>query len=202
MREAESPQQRYDNARAQRRKNYRHGVPAGEAPSESVTIDDFFSYMPMHNYIYTPSRELWPAASVNARIAPIALARANGKPALNKAGEPIMQAANAWLDKNKPVEQMTWAPGLPMIIRDRLVSAGGWVEHRGVSCFNLYRPPDIKLGDADEAGPWLAHVHRLYPKAEAHHIVQWLAHRVQRPAEKINHAPCSAAYRASAKTRC
>jgi hypothetical protein len=61
-------------------------------------------------------------------------------------------------------------------------------ERRGVSCFNLYRPPEIELGDADAAGLWLAHVHRLYSKAEAHHIIQWLAHRVQRPQEKINHA--------------
>jgi hypothetical protein len=83
---------------------------------------------------------------------------------------------------------MTWAPGVPAIIRDRLVSAGGWIERVGVSCFNLYRPPDVQPGDAAEAELWLAHVHKLYPKEEAHHLIQWLAHRVQRPAEKINHA--------------
>ena len=31
-------------------------------------------------------------------------------------------------------------------------------------------------------------MHRLYPKAVAHHVIQWFAHRVQRPQEKINHA--------------
>ena len=37
-------------------------------------------------------------------------------------------AASAWLDRNQPVEQMTWAPGEPMLIRDRLISEGGWIE--------------------------------------------------------------------------
>jgi hypothetical protein len=27
--------------------------------------------MPTHSYIFTPSREMWPAASVNARIPPV-----------------------------------------------------------------------------------------------------------------------------------
>jgi hypothetical protein len=163
--------------------------PPKRAPegAQAVTLDDFFAYMPMHNYIYEPSREPWPGASVNARIPPVPLMR-NGEPVLDDNGEQVMQTASAWLDQNKPVEQMTWAPGLPMIIRDRLVSAGGWIERKGVSCFNLYRPPEIELGDADEAGPWLAHVHRLYSKDDAHHVIQWLAHRRQRPQEKINHA--------------
>ena len=52
--------------------------------------------------------------------------------------------------------------------------------------FNLYRPPIIVLGDPSKAGPWLDHVRRIYPD-EADHIIAFLAHRVQRPQEKINH---------------
>ena len=74
-----------------------------------------------------------------------------------------------------------------MIIRDRLVSAGGWIERRGVSCFNLYRPPQIEPGDAAKAGSWLEHVRNIYGE-QAGHMILWLAHRVQRPQEKINHA--------------
>ena len=33
-----------------------------------VSLDDFLAYMPQHSYIFAPSRELWPAASVNARL--------------------------------------------------------------------------------------------------------------------------------------
>src|SRR5262249_32941681 len=70
---------------------------------------------------------------------------------------------------------------------DRLISQGGWIERKGVSCFNLYRPPRIKLGDASKAGFWRDHVYRIYPD-DANHIIKFLAHRVQRPADKINHA--------------
>ena len=82
---------------------------------------------------------------------------------------------------------MTWAPGLPITIRDKLVLEGGWIERRGVTCFNLYRAPTIEPGDPAKAGPWIDHVRLIYPD-EAEHIIDWLAHRVQRPQEKINHA--------------
>jgi hypothetical protein len=82
---------------------------------------------------------------------------------------------------------MTWTPGLPMLIRDRLVDQGGWIEREGVSTFNLYRPPTIKPGNAAEAGPWLDHVKKVFPE-DADHIIKWFAHRVQLPADKINHA--------------
>jgi hypothetical protein len=143
--------------------------------------------MPSHNYIFAPSREFWPASSVNARIPPVPLMDAEGKPVLTPKGEPETIAASAWLDKNHAVEQMTWCPGLPMLIRGRLVSHGGWIERPGCVCFNLYRPPTIVLGDAAKARPWLELVQRVFPD-DADHIVKWLAHRVQRPQEKINHA--------------
>ena len=82
---------------------------------------------------------------------------------------------------------MTWAPGEPLFIPDRLVVLGGWIERPGVSTLNLYRPPTLRLGNAADADPWLDHVHKVYP-GNADHIVQWLAHRVQRPGEKVNHA--------------
>jgi Family of unknown function (DUF5906) len=68
-----------------------------------------------------------------------------------------------------------------------LISGGGWIERKGVSCFNLYRPPTIKHGDAAQAGPWLEHARKVFGE-DAPHILAWLAHRVQRPQEKINHA--------------
>jgi hypothetical protein len=73
-----------------------------------------------------------------------------------------------------------------MLIADRLISEGGWIERNGVTCFNLYRPPIIKPGNSAKAGPWLDYVHKVFGNAD--HILKWLAHRVQRPAEKINHA--------------
>jgi hypothetical protein len=143
--------------------------------AEGVTIDDLHAYMPQHCYIFEPTREMWPASSVNARIAPIK----DGK------SKPI--SASAWLDQHRPVEQMTWAPGMPTLIRDRLIAEGGWIERSGVTTFNLYRPPAIKLGDAAKATPWIEHAHRVFGD-DAEHVIRWLSHRVQRPHQKINHA--------------
>jgi hypothetical protein len=160
------------------RGNRRAGVDR-TTDGKGVELSDFYAYMPMHSYIFAPARDMWPAKSVNVRVPPVVLVDAQGKQ--------VHVPASVWLDHHRPVEQMTWAPGLPMIIADRLISNGGWIERRGVCCFNLYRPPELKLGDADRAGPWLEHVHNIFGE-QAQHIISWLAHRVQRPQEKINHA--------------
>jgi hypothetical protein len=167
---------------------------AGEAPPlgeeeglRGVTLADFHAYMPTHGYIYAPSRDLWPAASVNARILPVPIFAADGTAVLGKDDKQKTISATAWLDQYKPVEQMTWAPGMPMLIRNRLISEGGWIARQDVTTFNRFRAPTIQLGDAAEAGPWLEHVTRVF-KDDTEHIIRWLAHRVQRPQEKINHA--------------
>jgi hypothetical protein len=146
---------------------------------EGVSFADFRALMPMHSYIFTPAQEMWPAASINARLPPVPVIDADGKARLIP--------ANIWLDQNRPVEQLSWAPGCPPLIPDRLISDGGWITHNGVTCYNLYRPPLIERGDAAKASRWIDHIHRLYGD-DAYHIIQWLAHRVQRPHEKINHA--------------
>jgi Primase C terminal 2 (PriCT-2)/Family of unknown function (DUF5906) len=155
--------------------------------ADGVGLEDFRAYMPQHNYIYIPTREPWPASSVNARIPPVPITDENGNAVLDQEGKPKTIKASTWLDQNRPVEQMTWAPGSPMEINNRLVSDGGWITKRGVSCFNLYRPPTIEPGDATKAGPWLEHVHKVFP-GDAEHIIKWLAQRVQCPQDKINHA--------------
>ena len=148
----------------------------------------FWAYMPQHNYMYAPTREPWPAASLDARLPSwIPVLDPDGAPKLNKNSKPLEIPPSAWLDQNKTVEQMTWVPGEPMIIEDRLISHGGWIERQGVSCFNLYRPPLLLPGDAAQAGRWIKHIRKVYPD-DAEHIIAGLAHRAQRPDEKVNHA--------------
>jgi hypothetical protein len=168
---------------------------------QTISFDDFVAYRPMYNYIFLPSREPWPASSVDAQLPSVALLN-KGKPVLDKKGKPIKISAHVWLDKYRPVHQMTWAPGLPMFIHDKVVAAGGggWIDKPGTICLNLYRPPTLVGGDARKAKPWLDHVRKLFP-AEAKHIIQWLAHRVQRPGDKSTTHCFSAASRASARTQ-
>jgi hypothetical protein len=161
---------------------FRNWLQLGSELVHGVTLEDFHAYMPMHNYIFIPSREHWPAASVNARIPPVPI------PVFDpETNEQVKLKASLWLDQNRAVEQMTWAPGQPMLIANRLVSDGGWIDKSGVTCFNLYRPPTCELGDASKAEPWLEHADKVFG-GDAPHIIKWLAQRVQRPREKINHA--------------
>jgi hypothetical protein len=151
----------------------------GKVEVGGVTLEDFYAYMPKHSYIFVPNGEPWPAASVNSRIPQVSVPTASG--------EPVLIKANTWLDQNRPVEQMTWAPGMPMLIPDRLIAEGGWIERDGVTCFNLYRPPTLRPGDPTKAGPWLEHVSKLFGD-DGQHMIKWFAQRVQRPEVKINHA--------------
>jgi hypothetical protein len=154
---------------------------------EGISVENFYAYMPTHSYIYVPSRESWPAASVNARLAPMPVLDGSGKPKLDDKGKPETTSASKWLDQNRPVSQMTWAPGEPLIITNRLISHGGWIKRPGEAVFNLYLPPIIIPGNAAQAEPWLDHIYKVYPD-DAKHIIRYFAHRVQRPAEKLNHS--------------
>jgi hypothetical protein len=149
----------------------------GEPPANddfTLTLEDFVAYMPMHNYVCLPTREFWPAASVNARI--------TATPDLDK-----KKPASAWLDANAPVEQATWAPGKPLLIYDKVISDGGWIDEPKFTVLNLYRPPTIEPRPAN-VDLWVNHIRRLYGEESADHIIKCFAHRVQRPHEKINHA--------------
>ena len=74
-----------------------------------------------------------------------------------------------------------------MLIEDRVISGGGWIERSGSNCFNLYQGPTIKLGEATRAEPWIKHIQTVFPN-DVTHLVYWLAWRVQHPEIKINHA--------------
>jgi hypothetical protein len=73
------------------RRAFLNGVAQPEGPfieDQGVLLDDFCAYMPQHQYIYIPTRELWPITSVNARI-----------PTVDDKG----LKASTWLDQNRPV---------------------------------------------------------------------------------------------------
>jgi hypothetical protein len=145
------------------------------AITPAVAIEDFVAYLPMHQYIYIPTRALWPASSVNSAV-----------PAVAVDMQPKPIAAASWLDKHRAVQCLTWAPGKPMEIRDQLVDFGGWVDHPGATTFNEYRSPTIEH-KAGDPSLWVNHVRHLFGE-DADHIIHWCAQRVQHPDQKINHA--------------
>jgi hypothetical protein len=161
--------------------------PPAPLEGDKITVEDFVAYVPEHTYIFIPCRETWTRSGVDARVPPIPVIKKSGQPKLVN-GKPVLIKATKWLDQNRAVEQLTWCPGKPLLIPDRLVVDGGWIERKGVTTFNHYRPSRAKLGDAKQAGPWIDHVRKIFTPDDAAHCIRWLAHRVQRPGEKLNHA--------------
>ena len=153
------------------------GVKPGDAVPESavseneISLTDFYAYLPKHQYIFAPTRDLWSPEGLDAS----SLLWPNGNP------------PSEWLDRARPIHQMTWAPGNPEVIADKLVENGGWLPKKGANTFNLYRPPLIVPGgDPAKAQPWIDLVHYIYPN-DAEHLIKWFAHRRQRPGQKVNH---------------
>jgi hypothetical protein len=136
---------------------------------DAVNIGHLYAYRPEHNYIYAPTGARWPAASVNS-----AFGKIDG-----------LKAA-VWLDVNRAVKQMTWAPGEAQIIKDKLIADGGFIDMPDTAVFNLYRPPNVQLGHPRGAQRWIEHVHRIYPE-DAEQLIRWFAHRRQHPEVKVNH---------------
>lgn len=73
-------------------------------PDEGVTVDNFRAYMPTHSYIFEPSREMWPASSVNSRIEPITLCDANGNPLVDEKGRQKIIPAST-LDRSEQISR-------------------------------------------------------------------------------------------------
>lgn len=157
------------------------------------TIEDFVAYLPLHNYIYIPTGEHWPLASVNSCLPPVPMVDIKGRPLMKTGKHKNVQKTQKpaeWLDLNNAVEQKTWVPGEPQMIRDKVMPQGGgngWIADPGAKVFNLYQPPTISHGNPKAALPWINHVRKVYPD-DADHIIYYLAYKVQHPADKINHA--------------
>jgi hypothetical protein len=146
----------------------------------AIELSDFYYVSDVDQFLYVPTGALWTAQAVNGRLPSIKTSKKNN-------GKYVYVKPADWLRLYRAVEQQTWAPGEPEIIEDRLVTDGGWRAKPGTHAFNLYRPPTLVHGDAALATPWLDHLNTIYPE-DSEDIINWLAHRVQRPDQKPNHA--------------
>jgi hypothetical protein len=154
--------------------------PNVRSADNSLGLEDFFAVPESNQFLYRPLRTFWPAESIDKILPAVRMPyKQNGKY--------VMLKPAVWLKQFRRVEQITWAPGLPEIIADKLISEGGWHARPGAHAYNLYLPPDIVLGDAAKATLWIEHLNKLYPE-DAEDIANWFAHRVQYADVKINHA--------------
>jgi Bifunctional DNA primase/polymerase, N-terminal/Family of unknown function (DUF5906) len=149
----------------------------GEAapPENNEILDDFYALLSTNNFVFVPNGDLWPADSVNRHLPAVRVGSA----------KPITPAR--WLARNRFVHQLCWAPGQPQIIEDVQIKDGGWIPHKGGRCFNIFHPFPHLSGDPAKAEKWIGLVHYVYP-SDADHIIKYLAHCLQKPGVKINHA--------------
>lgn len=134
-------------------------------------LADYLAYLPDATYIYRPDGKTHVAKTVNTNF--------------EKVGGML---PSSFLLRHNAINQRSWVPGMPEIIEGKILQdGGGWVRQDDYRIFNLYRPPIVEPGNPQDAGKWVDHIERVYPE-DAEHIVKWLAHRVQFPGEKINHA--------------
>jgi hypothetical protein len=155
------------------------GTPLPEHPNltapQAAALEDFVAYLPMPNaYCYLPTRAIWPGTSVNSKLGDVMV---NGCMKIKAA---------TWLAQYRSADAMAWSPGEPLLVRDRVLVDGGWINKPGDTTLNTYRPAAIEPREGDVSS-WLNHIKTIYPE-DWQHIINWLAHRVQRPGEKINHA--------------
>jgi hypothetical protein len=152
--------------------------PRGRPPKPRLLpLDDFLGYGPKGQYIHIPTRALWPAKGVDKSVDP------------KDTRLPKGERPSDWLMRCQRVEQIVWAPDESEIIEGKYLNpvGGEWAPDPTARIFNRYTSPSIAHGSSELAGPWLDHVRMVYPD-EWEHIVRWMAHRVQRPGEKVNHA--------------
>lgn len=156
-------------ARAKRKQQRKEQGFTEELP-DAVLFEDFLYCSPENKYIFQPNGSLWVDAAVNKRLPWVG----GVKP-------------STIIARNNAVEQMTWSPGEPTLIKHKVIRETGVVKKPNATMYNTYVAPAFLRGDAKRADFWLNHVRYVYPE-EADHIIKWLAHRSQYPQIKINHA--------------
>jgi hypothetical protein len=142
-------------------------------PSAGIGFDDFIADCRSPRFFFLPTMELWVAEAVDG--------------ALGKVGK---KKASTVLRETRLATQVTWYPGEPVVITDRvLTKMGQWKQVPGALVLNLYETPAPIHGDLAQAEPWLTLAHKLFPhENEINAALDWMAHRVQFPGVKCNHA--------------
>ena len=150
-------------------------------PGAGIVLTDLWALAQMDRFFCLPTGQHWPRSGVNGKFQPVNLGT-------DDKGKPVTVAAAVWLYRNQSADGLTWWPGLPPIIQDRISFEGVLVERSGAKLINRYRPPLVLTnGDPAKVSPWLDHGRKLYGP-EFDHIVACLAFKARHPGEKVNHA--------------
>jgi hypothetical protein len=146
----------------------------GDNSSRMLTVNDFRSVVGEVDFVHVGTAGFWKAASVDANVAPVDVGGL----------KPVK--ATAWMRAYRKVTELSWLPGQPRLIEGMCIGVSGLQRRAQHTIFNLYQPP-VAVPSNGNAIRWIELVQRLWP-LEAEEIINWFAHRVQKPGEKCNHA--------------
>jgi hypothetical protein len=143
-----------------------------------TALQKFVYYAPGNDFIHANTGDHWIGTAVDNNVSRVGvITDSNGE----------IVKPHTWIMQNREVASLCWAPGMPSVIQDKLMTQGGWYASPGEKTWNLYRPPQIEPVPGD-VSMWLDHGIELYGEEAASRIVRYFAHRVQRPGEKPNFA--------------
>lgn len=171
-------------ARAAMRAGYRPSAELADPAAATGGMFDceptqFVYIAPDGRYLFEPTREFWPQEAVNVSVAPV-----------DDGGELIKPTA--WIRRNRRVQvrifDPDFAPGTVTLPPHVAVQYGAVAQ--ALTAYNMYRPGiPTDRGDPDAAEPFVEHVRRLLTEpGDADQMLNFMAHRVQRPGEKIRFA--------------
>lgn len=161
-------------------------VPAlGGAPEAPAAVGGELSelvfHLPSGQVYHVPEGKFWPTASVDARLPPIDVGNsAGGMP-----GKTIKPSR--WLAQNAAVHDMTWAPGMPRMIRGYSLRDGVWRDAPGRCILNTYEPPELPMPRNMGVDRWLKHIAKIYPD-DCEILLDWMSFVAQNPGIKVNWA--------------
>jgi len=152
----------------------RRAIDCGWVPKGGQVPKENFVYLaPATKFVYLPTGQLWAPESVNAGVTPV-----------NEDGK-LIQATD-WIKRHFFATSQTRDPKMEgTFIRGWDCREGILQEVDGAAVLNEYRPSTTPSGDASQAGPFLRHTRRVFPRpGDADQVLDYLAHRVQKPWEK------------------
>lgn len=158
----------------------------------SVDPRDLIYFAGGNNFFYRPIGSFWIAEAVNAAVGLVK----------DEAGN-LMKAA-LWVQKNALATSMSKLPDVEEVyMKDFDARDGVLFAHKGGGVINTYRAADIEPGDARLAGPFVAHVGKVFPReGDADQFLNYMAHRAQKPGEKPRFALLIAGEQGTGKDTC
>lgn len=148
----------------------------GWVPSTGrIPLDDFYFHIG-NGFLYRPTMEICSAKDVDIAVSP-------------RMDDGVVRKASEIIQQRRLVTSVTSHPQLEEYTPEMNMVKGELVTDTGAAILNLYRHATIPLGEAALAKPWIEHCRKLFNKpGDCDQFFDFIAHRVQKPWEKIRFA--------------